>query len=80
MSFKERDLLYRLMIRLVFDFNMFHFYSQLFYDGYQNMAINLMKLVSPSVSCGPSERLFKLVKLGLTISDGEPRSLYLLFK
>ncbi len=29
-----------------------------------------MNLVTPSVSCGPSERLFKLVKLGLSISEG----------
>ncbi|KAA3673189.1 uncharacterized protein DEA37_0009464, partial [Paragonimus westermani] len=51
MSFKERDLLYRLII------------SQLFYDGFQTMAVNLVNLVSPSTACGPSNRLFRLVKL-----------------
>nr|VZI46549.1 unnamed protein product [Spirometra erinaceieuropaei] len=59
MSFKERDLLYRLII------------SQLFYDGYQTLAMNLMNLVSPSNACGPSNRLLKLVKAGLAVSDDE---------
>ncbi|VDD80165.1 unnamed protein product [Mesocestoides corti] len=59
MSLRERDLLYRLII------------SQLFHDGYQTMAINLMNLVNPSMSCGPSARLLKLVKLGLSIADDE---------
>ncbi|CAL8095716.1 unnamed protein product [Calicophoron daubneyi] len=59
MSFKERDLLYRLII------------SQLFYDGFQTMAVNLVNLVSPSTTCGPSNRLFRLVKLGLTASEDE---------
>lgn len=59
MSFKERDLLYRLII------------SQLFYDGFQTMAVNLVNLVSPSAACGPSNRLFRLVKLGLAASEDE---------
>ncbi|KAK4469958.1 hypothetical protein MN116_007457 [Schistosoma mekongi] len=59
MSFKERDLLYRLII------------SQLFYDGFQTMAVNLVNLVSPSTACGPSNRLFRLVKLGLSVSEDE---------
>ncbi|KAG5450901.1 cleavage stimulation factor, 3' pre-RNA, subunit 1 [Clonorchis sinensis] len=59
MSFKERDLLYRLII------------SQLFYDGFQTMAVNLVNLVSPSTACGPSNRLFRLVKLGLASSEEE---------
>ncbi|CAH8516124.1 unnamed protein product [Schistosoma haematobium] len=59
MSFKERDLLYRLII------------SQLFYDGFQTMAVNLVNLVSPSAACGPSNRLFRLVKLGLSASEDE---------
>ncbi|VDL88695.1 unnamed protein product [Schistocephalus solidus] len=70
MSFKERDLLYRLIIRyLVFSF--IHLLSQLFYDGYQTLAMNLMNLVSPSNACGPSNRLLKLVKTGLSVSDDE---------
>ncbi|KAF5400714.1 Cleavage stimulation factor subunit 1 [Paragonimus heterotremus] len=59
MSFKERDLLYRLII------------SQLFYDGFQTMAVNLVNLVSPSTACGPSNRLFRLVKLGLSSAEEE---------
>ncbi|VDM31410.1 unnamed protein product [Hydatigera taeniaeformis] len=59
MSLRERDVLYRLII------------SQLFHDGYQAIAINLMNEVTPSVSCGPSARLLKLVKLGLSIADDE---------
>ncbi|CAH8510126.1 unnamed protein product [Heterobilharzia americana] len=59
MSFKERDLLYRLII------------SQLFYDGFQTMAVNLVNLVSPSTACGPSNRLFRLVKLGLAASEDD---------
>ncbi|CAH8839433.1 unnamed protein product [Trichobilharzia szidati] len=59
MSFKERDLLYRLII------------SQLFYDGFQTMAVNLVNLVSPSTTCGPSNRLFRLVKIGLSASEDE---------
>ncbi|KAL5103555.1 Cleavage stimulation factor subunit 1 [Taenia crassiceps] len=46
-------------------------FSQLFHDGYQAIAINLMNEVTPSVSCGPSARLLKLVKLGLSIADDE---------
>ncbi|CAL8095720.1 unnamed protein product [Calicophoron daubneyi] len=35
------------------------------------MAVNLVNLVSPSTTCGPSNRLFRLVKLGLTASEDE---------
>ncbi|VDP57568.1 unnamed protein product [Schistosoma mattheei] len=45
--------------------------SQLFYDGFQTMAVNLVNLVSPSAACGPSNRLFRLVKLGLSASEDE---------
>lgn len=51
-------------------FSYFGLLSQLFHDGYQAIAINLMNEVTPSVSCGPSARLLKLVKLGLSIADG----------
>ncbi|VDN10159.1 unnamed protein product [Dibothriocephalus latus] len=69
MSFKERDLLYRLIIRYLASVFL-HTFSQLFYDGYQTLAMNLMNLVSPSNACGPSNRLLKLVKAGLSVSDG----------
>ncbi|TGZ73832.1 hypothetical protein CRM22_001291 [Opisthorchis felineus] len=35
------------------------------------MAVNLVNLVSPSTACGPSNRLFRLVKLGLASSEEE---------
>ncbi|CAH8497724.1 unnamed protein product [Schistosoma bovis] len=35
------------------------------------MAVNLVNLVSPSAACGPSNRLFRLVKLGLSASEDE---------
>ncbi|VDL19131.1 unnamed protein product [Hymenolepis diminuta] len=59
MSLRDRDQLYRLII------------SQLFHDGYQGIAIALMNEVNPSSSCGPSARLLKLTKLGLSIADDE---------
>ncbi|RWS13287.1 cleavage stimulation factor subunit 1-like protein [Dinothrombium tinctorium] len=52
-SLKERELLYRLMI------------SQLFYDGYQTLAVNLSTLVKCTPACPPSDRLLHLVNLGL---------------
>ncbi|KER31011.1 hypothetical protein T265_02688 [Opisthorchis viverrini] len=71
MSFKERDLLYRLIIRFELYQLTIHALSQLFYDGFQTMAVNLVNLVSPSTACGPSNRLFRLVKLGLASSEEE---------
>lgn len=52
-SVKSRDYLYRLMI------------SQLFYDGYQQMAIQLAGLLQPDPPCPPADRLFNVVMLGL---------------
>ncbi|RWS19963.1 Cleavage stimulation factor subunit 1-like protein, partial [Leptotrombidium deliense] len=52
-SLKEREILYRLMI------------SQLFYDGYQTLAVNLSSLVKCSSGCPPSDRLLHLVNVGL---------------
>lgn len=50
---KNRELMYRLMI------------SQLFYDGHQQLAVQLSNLVKAHPACPPSDRLFKVVKFGL---------------
>ncbi|CAB4054940.1 CSTF1 [Lepeophtheirus salmonis] len=50
---KNRDALYRLII------------SQLFYDGYQQVALQLSGIVGADPPCPPSERLHKVVSLGL---------------
>eukprot|EP00096_Caligus_rogercresseyi_P012804 TRINITY_DN5482_c0_g1_i1.p1 TRINITY_DN5482_c0_g1~~TRINITY_DN5482_c0_g1_i1.p1 ORF type:complete len:447 (-),score=116.43 TRINITY_DN5482_c0_g1_i1:136-1476(-) len=50
---KNREALYRLMI------------SQLFYDGYQQVALQLSGLIGAEPACPPSERLSKVVSLGL---------------
>lgn len=50
---KNREILYRLMI------------SQLFYDGHQQVAVQLSNIIQPDPSCPPSEKLFHIVSLGL---------------
>lgn len=50
---KTRDLLYRLMV------------SQLFYDGHQQVAVQLTNLIVSDPPCPPSERLLHVVTLGL---------------
>eukprot|EP00088_Acartia_fossae_P026457 TRINITY_DN27295_c0_g1_i1.p1 TRINITY_DN27295_c0_g1~~TRINITY_DN27295_c0_g1_i1.p1 ORF type:complete len:439 (+),score=113.58 TRINITY_DN27295_c0_g1_i1:18-1334(+) len=50
---KTRDLLYRLII------------SQLFYDGYQQVAVTLSNMVHTDPPCPPSDRLMHVVTLGL---------------
>ena len=50
---KSRENLYRLII------------SQLFYDGYQHLAVGLSSSVQASPPCPPSNRLLYLVKLGI---------------
>lgn len=59
MEVKQRDLLYRLMI------------SQLFYDGHQQLAVNLAGLVKAHPACPPSDRLLKVLKLGLKAEEEE---------
>ncbi|XP_062608775.1 cleavage stimulation factor subunit 1-like [Saccostrea cucullata] len=54
---KNRELMYRLMI------------SQLFYDGHQQLAVQLSNLVKAHPACPPSDRLFKVVKLGLDAEE-----------
>lgn len=63
-----RENLYRLMI------------SQLFYDGYQHIAVGLTGAISANPPCPPSNRLYNLVKLAtkhetqtpLTVNNNVP--------
>lgn len=50
---RNRDLLYRLMI------------SQLFYDGYQQVAVQLTNMLGVDKVCPPSDRLYHVVATGL---------------
>ncbi|ESO02995.1 hypothetical protein HELRODRAFT_80748 [Helobdella robusta] len=59
LGLKERDQLYRLMI------------SQLFYDGYQSLAVQLANMTKAHPACPPSDRLFKVVALGLRTEESE---------
>lgn len=52
-SVQSRDYVYRLII------------SQLFYDGYQQMAVQLSNMLHPEPPCPPSDRLFNVAMLGL---------------
>ncbi|XP_048778373.2 cleavage stimulation factor subunit 1-like isoform X2 [Ostrea edulis] len=54
---KNRELMYRLMI------------SQLFYDGHQQLAVQLSNIAKAHPACPPSDRLFKVVKLGLDAEE-----------
>lgn len=47
------------------------FSSQLFYDGHQQLAVQLSNLVKAHPACPPSDRLFKVVKFGLESEEGE---------
>ena len=46
------------------------FYSQLFYDGYQTVAVGLSGLVDAQPACPPSDRLQHIVTLGLQAEEG----------
>merc|ERR1719281_2439237 len=50
---QSREVLYRLII------------SQLFYDGYQQVAVTLSNIVHTDPPCPPSDRLMHVVTLGL---------------
>lgn len=53
-------------------------FSQLFYDGHQKLAVDLSDLVSARPACPPSDRLLKVVTLGLKAEEGMyPKELYL---
>lgn len=59
---KFRENLYRLII------------SQLFYDGYQHIAVGLSGSLQASPPCPPSSRLLNLVKLGIQTELGNKLS------
>jgi len=46
------------------------YFSQLFYDGHQSLAVNLSNLVKAKPACPPSDRLFKVVSMGLKVEQG----------
>lgn len=52
-------------------------FSQLFYDGHQQLAVNLASAVKAHPACPPSDRLLKVLKLGLKSEEGE---FYLILK
>lgn len=56
---KKRETMYRLMI------------SQLFYDGYKDLAVGLAAIIQPHPACPPSDKLLKIVKLGLKFDEEE---------
>ncbi|XP_070560388.1 cleavage stimulation factor subunit 1-like [Ptychodera flava] len=51
--YRNREQMYRLVI------------SQLLYDGYDSLAVNLGKAVNTSLDCPPSDKLMRITKLGL---------------
>lgn len=59
---KKRETMYRLII------------SQLFYDGYKDIAVGLAAIVQPNPACPPSDRLLKIVKLGLQHDEEENKA------
>ncbi|XP_074655400.1 cleavage stimulation factor subunit 1-like [Tubulanus polymorphus] len=54
---KDREQMYRLII------------SQLFYDGHQQVAVNLSNVIDAHPACPPSDRLFKVLQLGLRAEE-----------
>ncbi|KAL5014386.1 hypothetical protein ScPMuIL_008656 [Solemya velum] len=54
---RQREHLYRLIV------------SQLFYDGHQQIAVNLSNTVKTYPACPPSDRLFKLLQMGLKVEE-----------
>lgn len=53
---------------------LFYFYSQLLHDGHHESAQLLSKVIQPVPDCPPSNRLQKVVQLGLR---SEPNSKYI---
>ena len=45
------------------------FCSQLFYDGYQQVAASMINVIHPDTACPPSDRLMKLVTMGLEVEQ-----------
>ena len=50
---------------------LFMYFSQLFYDGYQQLAVSLSTAVKAHPACPPSDRLLKVTALGLKAEEGE---------
>ncbi|CAD5123772.1 DgyrCDS12082 [Dimorphilus gyrociliatus] len=59
-ALRDREMTYRLII------------SQLFYDGYSNLAVQLSNVIKAQPACPPSDRLIGIVKLGLE-AEGNKR-------
>ena len=52
-GYKDREQLYRMII------------SQLFYDGFTSVAVNLSNMVKAHPSCPPSNKLLKMAAVGI---------------
>jgi cleavage stimulation factor subunit 1 len=48
----------------------FFYFSQLFYDGFPQLAVQLAKATNAHPSCPPSDRLMKVFSVGLKIEEG----------
>ena len=48
-------------------------FSQLFYDGYQQVAVQLSGIIKTQPACPPSDKLQHIVKLGLEAQEGNCR-------
>ena len=44
--------------------------SQLFYDGHQTLAVNLSNTVKAHPACPPSDKLLRVVSIGLKTDEG----------
>ena len=44
-------------------------FSQLFYDGYKDLAVGLAAIIQPHPACPPSDKLLKIVRLGLKCDE-----------
>ena len=45
--------------------------SQLFYDGYQNLAVQLSNLVKAHPACPPSDKLLRFVAIAMETEEGK---------
>lgn len=58
-GYKQKEQLYRLII------------SQLFYDGHQQLAVGLSTLVQAHPACPPSDKLSRVVAIGLDMDEDQ---------
>ncbi|CAG2114465.1 unnamed protein product [Medioppia subpectinata] len=68
---RERDLLYKFMISHIVSHVLSIVFSQLFYDGHQNLAINLSTAAKVTDACPPSDRLLNLVSNALKSEEAD---------